>query len=676
MRASRTLTNLWAQLTSYLLFFTLSVMISILLHGQENKQLSPQISVPIVNFPSPFSYHIVREVTAFHIKRFIKKAEDAGIRIKFLNTTEYSNIVHALAIRTGWFLQEGEVLIQTSAISQNLFTSSSTNSNQPFFLHLFDIMWTGLETLSFGDGFAEKPFIYLKDINGNSQSSTIHSMVIGVQTMGGEGFDISFVNGNLASLLFPIPLYSTQSRTPFSDILTYHVDQGLWHSFNTLLNREFPEDRNLQVTLYLKDLSSEDQNPIFKLEDVNRINIGVIVEDNNEVLQDLDWIIDERSQKPSYITNSNQMITAFHESAHELVRQALRDHLTDEDFLSIVPSLIILPSRENYKFLHTFGQNTYKTLAPLQTKQQYFDFIAESLAGEIAERMLFNNQTFAGRFAIPFISKTEDAEKILFEGSTFTQLDIDFHPDTMTLDMRRAWLATHIGVCVSLSYNEDECLSPREPIEWVEWTEQLPPSQKEIFDQERTAWILAANALAMDVLTKHAIVWVRLTRLLLQKGRLNGLELREFYQNPENTLISNSSVHFSVYSNLPPLPWLDILNNRVRIDHIGVSLQDVLMVLNATDTLDGIEMEVPYRYLSLGFALDASEHFERVKSSSAQDVFDQIKVVDVPTEFLPYIRRGPKLREIQPTYAQGLPALYFEYLIRTLSIPSRFIKKH
>lgn len=665
MRASHILTNLWTQSTNCLLFFILSVMISTLLHGQESQQPSPQNPVSITNFPSPFSYHIVREVTAFHINRFIRKAEDASVRIKFLNATEYGNIIHALAIRTGWFLQEGEVLIRASAISQNLLTSSSANSNEPFFLHLFEAMWTSLERLNFGDGFNEKPFIYLKDIDGDSQRSTIHSITIGVQTIGGQNLNINFANRNLASLLFPISLYSSsQPGTPFSAILTHHVDQGLWHSFDTLLNREFPGDRDLQATLYLKDLSSENQNPISKLEDVNRINIGVIVEDSNGVLRNLDWIVNERLavQEPSYVTNRDQMIIAFHESAHELVRQALRDHLTDEDFVSIVPGFLIHPSRRGYEFLYAAGQNTYKTLALPQTKQQYFDFIAESLAGEIAEKMLFDNQTFAGRFAIPFINRIEDVESILFEGSTFTQLDVDFYPDTMTLDMRKAWIATHIGVCVSLSYNEDECLRPRDPMEWVEWTEQLPPSRKEIFDQERTTWILAANALAMDVLTKHAFVWFRLTRLLLQKGRLNGLELREFYQNPENTLVSN--LHFPAYANLPPLPWLDALNNRV--DHIGASLQDILVALNATDILDGIEMEAPYRDLSLGFALDVSQHLERVKSSSIQDIFDQIKVLDVPTEFLPYIRDS-NVMEVQPMYSQGLPALYFEYLIRTLS---------
>ena len=674
MRIAHIFTN-WIQSTSYFLFFTLNIMVSVLLHGQESQQSSPQSHVAVVNFPSPFSYHIVQEVTAFHIKLFIKKAEEAGIKVEFLNVTEYGNIVHALAIRTGWFLQEGEALIQTSAVSQNrFFASSPIASTDPFFLSLFNIMWTGLERLNFGDGFAEKPFVYLKDIDGDSQSSTIYSMVMGVQTIGGQGFDINLADRNLASLLFPMLLHSHSTQPkPFSAILTRYVDQNLWSSFNKLLSKENRIFRNegLQVTLYLKDLSSKNQIFISRLEDMNRINIGVLIEDNDGILQDLDWIVEEEwtVQQQNYTANKNQIITAFHESAHELVRQVLRDHFTDEDFLSIIPGLIIHPSRISYEFLPTFGQNIYKTLKYSQTKQQYLKRIAGNLAGEVAEKMLFNNLTFAERFAIPFISKTENVEKILFKGSTFTELDIDFYSDNMTIDMRNAWITAHIGVCLYLFYSKDECLRMSDPIKWVEWTEQLPPSQKKAFDQERTAWILAANALAMNVLTEHAIVWIHLTRLLLQKGRLNGLDLQKFYQDPKNTLISSSFAHSPIYNDLPAItPWLDVLNNiKINRNHIGISLQDVLEASNSTDVLDGIEMEGPHRDLSLGFALDSSQNFERVKNSSIQNIFDQIKIVDVPTEFLPYIREGPKIKEVQPMYSQGLPALYFEYLIKTFS---------
>ena len=627
--------------------FLLVLGVSSLVYEQGQGRQTARSGATAVNFLSPFAYSVNQEVTAFHLVRLMKRAEEAGVTFTFLNVTEYGNIVHALAIKTAQFLSQGDVLMSVAAMSQTHFSALQSTRQIPLFFALFENIWTVLE-MKIGHGSAEKPFIYIRDVGGEPSNQSLTSMALGVKTIDNQGFGINF-RFPQDPLLFLFPTITLPSMQPSSlsyysslssDLLALDVDHNLWISFESILSRisetNREPDQNIQVVLYLKDLS-RDQNRVLSLEDADRINIGVLFEDSNGNRYDLDWIVEDQLvlYNPPVIGDREHILTAFHESAHELVRQALRGNNTEPRFLSINSGLLIFLLE--YEFFPTHGQHIHNELSQSQSKRAYVHSIAEHLAGFIAERKL----------------------------STSPQSHfVDLNVNDRRYDMQNAWKETHKGICLHLSYNEDECLIARSMEGWVEWVNQLDPSEKETFEQERREWIFGANILAGDVLTLHANVWTYLTRLLLQRGRLDTQDLESFYM--DHALVFPNNLSRLGFTNLSPseAQALDQMGGRYAPVHTptNVSLQEALVAFGSTDLLEGIEMDAHYRNLALGFALDPSQNLERVQGLSMEEVFDQIKSVDVPENLQPFIRKNPPIENLQPPYPEGLPALYFEYL--------------
>ena len=549
-------------------------------------------------------------------------------------------------------MDAGKRIFAQAGIAQSRFSYSRPDAS--FFTTLFEATWENLERSGIGDGYAEIPFVYFKDIEGNPRNQTVSSIVIGVKAIDGNGFNINFANDNLASLLFPT------SRQPsphiiYSDALAFHVEYSLWRSFYVLLFDALLEDvnlhdENLQATLYLKDLSSQLQ-VVSRLEDMDRINIGVLLEDSSGTVRDLDWMVEEGWEvQTTHDTHRIPLTNAFHESAHEIVRQALRRDFTYPRLLGSISGLTMRPLVS--KFMPTMAQHIYDAARGPTTNQEYIYFIAEGLAGRIAEDML---------------------------SGTFRFIELNTSVGMISGDDINVWNTVHEGVCLHLSYNEEECTLSRNPTEWSQWKEQLSSVEQEAFDREQKAWILVANILAREVLITHTNTWVQLTRLLLQKGRLRAWDLQEFYGSTENTLTTNSlrplidnidrrSLTDQGAMALETLESLGFVNRYAPAlgPMFTLSLEDIFNALGLTDLWDDLERDILYRSLSMAFALDMDQNFDRVRAMSLEEVFDEVKRVDIPNVFLPYIQNNNRARNVERAYSEGLPAIYFEYLIRAL----------
>ena len=151
-----------------------------------------------IYLPSPFSYHLVREITELHLYNLMRdiNIKRRGYKAQFLNETEYSNIVHALEMRTGEFLRRGNELISSMAENSSY---SHFDSSLGAFLSDNNITDTNI-------------WMYLKDIEGSSEdSTTIRSMSLGMKTEDGRIFDFDFnIESNIRFLNFP-PTLSYQN---------------------------------------------------------------------------------------------------------------------------------------------------------------------------------------------------------------------------------------------------------------------------------------------------------------------------------------------------------------------------------------------------------------------------------------------------------------------------------
>ena len=130
-----------------------------------------------------------------------------------------------------------------------------------------------------------------------------------------------------------------------SQILS-RLGYSMSQSFEDLLIREnIPQNHTL--TLYLKDLSPENKS-VSSFKDIERINIGVIVEDDEQrFIREIDWIIEKPDLQYTTTHVQSSILTAFHESAHELVKRVFlsNDYI---GYTSIEPALFFFNNKWTY----------------------------------------------------------------------------------------------------------------------------------------------------------------------------------------------------------------------------------------------------------------------------------------------------------------------------------------
>lgn len=598
-----------------------------LLQEPESQSIQPRFSASTAVFPSPFSYHVIREVTEFQINNFLRTArEDAGINLKFLNPTEYSNIVHALSIKTGGFLTQGSDFLRHASSNQTTAFVLPEATGSPFFIDIFEFAWAMMERRQVGDGSAEAPLIYLKDIRGDLESGTISSFSLGVQAFNGEQFNIRYRERgvNLVPLLFP---YSSMQGS-FNPLLQYpllarHVRQSLWESFQAFLETE-GLSAPLDGTLYLKSLSSADR-PIERLQDFEHINIGVLIEGEDGDLRDLDWMV-ERDRLAIRIPNwswvENHIVDALHESAHEITRKALLDDRTYLSLLSVMETLLV--NSFSNEMRPVFGQHTYFIETSTPTRRQTIYQLAEILAGDTIEDMLPQNE---GERASGIIGLVTDLDNL----------------NGLSFDVRNVFLKVNQDVCRHLSYSQERCRIPQSVNGWKQWLEDLPDQERRAFQRETAQWTIEASILARQVLTRHIESVMALTRLLLERGLLSSDDMDLFYED----LGLPITIPVAEYEDVP----------------FNLSVVEALTARGKTYSPGVFETDLFYNALAQGFAFDVRQA-PVTRGSSRQEAFEQLQTFEIKSRFLNYVRQEPLEGTYATPYAQGLPPLYFKFIMQ------------
>ena len=427
---------------------------------------------------SPFSYHIVKEVTELHLYDLARSISQRGYRVQFLNETEYSNIVHALEIRTGEFLKRGNELI--SYIAEQ---SSDFYLDLPLDAFLEDNNITDTSI-----------WMYLRDIEGSFEDFTrIRQMNLGVKTEDGQTFDFSFtVGSNIKFLNFP-------------PALSYQIHHNLLRSLEDLLRRENISPGHA-LTLYLKDLSLTNTF-VDNYRDIERVNIGVIVEGKDgRYIKELDWIVEETKPQLVYTASSiiNSVITSFHESAHELVRRALVGDMSIGVSLSIVPSIELM---DGIWIAYGGVAGVVYSLDFSRTTQ--INKMAVMLAGEAAEEIIIRNDNYYDYVRIQ-------------------------------ADRENALLIAYIGICLGLgswdrNVVEGRCPEARDMFdfsyqEWEEWKSDLRETQRQSVNHDANEWMKEAKLLARNVLIRNFRTLEDMTNLVLREGTLDTQDLENFYK--------------------------------------------------------------------------------------------------------------------------------------------------
>ncbi len=540
---------------------------------------------------SPFSYHIVKEVTKFHLYDLARSIGQRGYRIQFLNETEYGNIVHALEIRTGEFLRYGDQFINSIAID---------NSAVRFDPFLNDFLE--------GNNIADTSiWMYLKNIKGTSEDITaIREINLGVRTGGGRSFD--FTLGSNMRILGAPP------------VLSYQIHHNLLRSLEDLLRREnIPPDHTL--TLYLKDLSPTNTF-VDNYRDIERVNIGVIVEDEEgRYIKELDWIVEETKPQLVYTASSiiGFVITSFHEPAHELVRRALVDDMSMRASLSIVPSIE----------LHDGIWIAYKGVANVEYTPYYFskaiqiNKMAVLLAGEVAEEIIISNNNY-----YEYIRTEAERDSILMTAYIGICLGLG------------RWQRDIIGIYCPNIITEIFYFSSRE---WSKWKDDLPEVYRASLMEEANEWMREARLLARNVLIRNFGTLEDITNLVLREGILDTQDLENFYQNIPQIVASE------VTSSLTQPPFL--FNDTLQIDILNRNLSLLsslvpVFVQNSRDT-----------------------NFQQVQNIEADtlEILEDLRRVEVTENLRGYIRSVPMEYEVHLPYASGLSSLYIKECIRVIT---------
>ena len=474
--------------------------------------------------------------------------------------------------------------------------------------------------------FEEKPFIYLRDVTGDRQNG-IQSLTLGFQTSTGQNFSILLSNRgqDITPLLFPGYQVNVFEDYPF---IARHIDQGLWVSFQNFLDQHnIPKDR--QITFYLKDLSPN-QDVVRLYGDIRRINIGVLVEDEEGQIQDLDWLISPDSDSLSAYRYSGSwmdehLTNVFHTAARALVRRVLLEQsVIASEFAGIFPVLRLHLHSHRMDFspgkMDFYGIRRSNT--NVSSDRIMFETVA-NVAGDIGQNMLPSSQS------VPSILQAYDNRE-------------------MSNEQRSTLSRVYQGVCMDLaSAPQDQCLSMVSLSEWDGWLSQLPRQQRDTFQREARRWLDNAEILAQKVLTRHADQWVRLARLLLQRGQLEASDLQAF-QNE-----------------MPPSDLLSLPLEEYEDVPVNLSLPEALRALDRYYLPVAYEVDVFYRAMSEAFAFTRQKNRVNpriTRATTKQEFLDQLKQIGILDTALPKIRTTPLEGSFTTHYDQGLPPMYIQML--------------
>lgn len=627
-----------------LLFVILWVFVGVSLYGQglepsqqNQENVENRGFETYVYMASPYSYHVIAHVTKSRLARFVEEAERHGLNIQFLNEVEYSNIVHALAVKSAQFIDEGYQLIFSALNSQSdLEVSASPSDPQGF--DFLEVFYGVLQTVTvIQQDQNHWPFVfYLHDIEGDVSTGQLQSIHLNFFSRDGGFLDdiemeSSSSEGSLNPFLFP---RTDPSENIFDDLnlsaISSYLQQSLWDSFEELLeNEKISRRRNQDFTLYLKDLSP-DQNPVHRLEDVRRINIGVIVNApaDQDVTKDLDWIVEEGGvldvPQP---TSFEYLRTAFHESAHELLRKNLIDEITANPTLHLYPGLLINPLYRHVEMTNGYQaslqpamSSIYQSMSVQQILMYGVFSAAVGLGGDLATEMIF------------------DANRNLDTLTRLTEFDVARGYDT-----EKALKTANFSACLIIFEGDGtECLEDRSLEQWGAWIGQLPSSQSQAMGNYVRLQLMVSQQLANHILGTQFDILSRLVRLALEKGYLSPADLQAFYSDPQNEL--------------SPIPEISVFAENYRtLPQTSIATLDIQPFY--ADVLD--------RNLALAFSFEIDEITKDIRRNPMQNVFDQLKPIEIPRTNLHFIRKQPiRGLSLSPAYAQGLPALYFEFLIR------------
>ena len=564
-------------LKTKLAFLTLTVILS--------ASYNVSAKVRQIHLTFPFSYHIVKEVTEFHLLNLIRGISEKGYKVQFFNEIEYSNIVHALEIRTGEFLRYGDKFIT------RIITDTSAARLDPFlndFLEENDITDSNI-------------WMYLKDIRGTSEEVTaIRAMNLGIRTEEGHSFDFTLR-----------PRIRILGTPP---VLSHQIHHTLLRSLETFLLREnIPPGHTL--IFYLKDLSSTNTF-VDDYRNIERINIGIMVEDKDGNIRYLDWVIEETRPQLIHTADSitASMITPLHELAHELVRRRLIDDITRRASLSILPTILF----DNGIWISYNGVASAEYPSDYFTRTHQIAQIAVLLAGDVAEKIFTNNNNYNRNIT----------------------------------DVTNALTIAYVGMCLGLGPWQPDIASQYCPKnrfelsyqEWNEWKDNLPEDQRQLLTQTVDEWMEEARLLARDVLTRNFRVLEDMTDLLLRRNTLDTQDLEVFYRDlpqiaspvskPEEPLIQSFPL-FSDTSQINLLNW-------------SLSLLSSLVPTSAQN--------------SKNTSFQQDQNFE----SGTIDILEDLRRVEIAESLRPYIRQAPIEHEVQLAYAHGISSLYIKECIQII----------
>ena len=541
------------------LLIVIIILISPALYGQNlsvpNSSVDENFdtNLLILRLPSPFSYHIIRDITEFQLLSFTRNAVNAGRNIQFLNEVEYGNIVHALEMVMGEMLHEGNNLI---ALLANLYPRSFSNF---------------LEKLSENRELEGNKItgFYLRDIEFHEY----------IPWLGGSEWVIDFFvfgfimdDGETTNVKWPCNEECNQRFARYVDFNELHslvlskLGHGMFQSFEALLVREdIPRDHIL--TLYLKDLSSE-ITFVDNFTDVKRINIGIIVEDNQgQFVRQIDWTIEKPNLQRTTFYIRESITTPIHESAHALVRGVLLDDY--EGYLSIGPTLYFVNNRWRYT-----GGFLLRTSQAIK-EDQWLQEGAILFAGKVSEELLFETQNL----------------------KTTSFFD---------LEMMRAVFAAFNFVCSTRTdiQNEAYCSLTNDFNDFYEWlvgNEHILLFEDSIFMREVRQSLSDNRSTAHSTLVNNFDALVQLTQLALQKGSLESQELQEFFQGSsirggsfEDSSISEENRYVLLFGIGPDildrnLSLLFSLDSQRNIDKVRrSSIQDILAEVETVEVPEHI----------------------------------------------------------------------------------------
>ncbi len=562
---------------------------------------------------TPFSYHIIKKTSKLHLHHFIDHLTDAGFSVEFLNEVEYANIIHALGMTRGEILLNGTSLLASMitldpmmillALSSLLAQDQQIAHQRITNLYFLDVVLT--------------------------ESGMINAFILVFQLSNGREHLVTFICDQQCN--------SRMQNTGADDLLrnymSEYLPQGLLQSFNEALEREFPPNNffmnlfhralggnsssDYRFTLYLKDLS-ETQKIVRRYKDVERINIGVIVETINdkgqrEFVKEFDWILPTLRLEHTAGSIQQSITIPFHESAHALMLLLLDGPQQQSDLnLLIYPHLVpSLKQNQNnslidWKFLD--GRVNHNEL-----EIHYFDRIIINIAGIVVD----------GLHDFHYISEAYDG------------------------DMAQARLNAFEYLCPRYSFIEkkDDCPpSPNTLSTFSTWKDQsLSENDNEPFVLEMELLLKQAKRLALMLLYENFPVLQQLIRLVLQKNMLKPEDFQRFYQ-----------MYLS-----------DIDQQELGL----TSTRPLGRPLLANDFFSAIQLapDILNRNLSMLFSLNPQDHFERVRGLSIQEILAEAQKVQISPQFLHLIRRDKiPYAQLQPTYSQGLQPLYVQENINLL----------